>query len=227
MPQLTRGFRKAGPSWVGSECSPTWLLPLCCCPRVEVPDFLLHAPPPHRSSWPAQRHPPKPRHRGKPKIRTGDSFWGRNTECEPARRKASEDFRNCKRGHELKSPRTGQKEEGTRKRKRVLLTAPTFSKLSLRAFFLRLRGSAGSGEPRAATEPRGEPERREIRSSRSPSGDASALPHPPPAPQPIGAAAAMIDGPAARSRSAQHWSRGEASVVQVRRSLAKHRKSLG
>lgn len=60
-----------------------------------------------------------------------------------------------------------------------------------------------------------------------PIGDASAMPHPPPAPQPIGAAAAMIDGPAARSRSAQHSSRGEASVVQVRRSLAKHRKSLG
>lgn len=48
---------------------------------------------------------------------------------------------------------------------------------------------------------------------------------PPPAPQPIGGAGAVTDSPAARSRSAQHSSGGEASVEQVPRRLAKHRKS--
>lgn len=55
---------------------------------------------------------------------------------------ASENFRNCKRGHELEALEL-QKEEEVR-RKRVLLRAPTFSRLSLREFFGRRRGATGS-----------------------------------------------------------------------------------
>lgn len=36
-PPPTQEFRKAPLAH-----SATWLLPLCCCPHVEVPDFLLH-----------------------------------------------------------------------------------------------------------------------------------------------------------------------------------------
>lgn len=93
----------------------------------------------------AQRHPPGSHsHRGKLKIRTGAFSEGKTQNASrPAQ--ASENFRNCKRGHQLEWPRTSQKKEGV-KRKRILLSAPTFLKLFLREFFLRLRGSMDSGD---------------------------------------------------------------------------------
>lgn len=156
LPLVTRGFRKAGPSWVGSPNA----RPPGCCHSEAVPAWKSPTSCSCGSSWPARRHPPVSHAiEGNPRSEQGTRSGGQIQNASRPAAKASEDFRNCKRGHQLKSPRTGQKEEGTIKRKRVLLTAPTFSTLSLRASFLRLRGSAGSGEPLAATEPRGEPER--------------------------------------------------------------------
>lgn len=136
-----QGIQKGLLSWVCSNARP----PGCChsaaVPHMEVPDFLLHGASCGSSSVAASPAPPSsgPRHRGKPKIRRGICSEGKiQNASRPAQ--ASENFRNCKRGHELKALELARREEGV-KRKRVLLRAPTFSKPSLREFFLRLRDS--------------------------------------------------------------------------------------
>lgn len=101
LPFLTRGFRKAGLSCVCSNARP----PGCChsaaVPHMLVPDFLPHGASCGSSFVAASSAPPssEPRHRGKPKIRTGTCSEGKlQNASRPAQ--ASE---NCKRGHELKA----------------------------------------------------------------------------------------------------------------------------
>lgn len=171
-------------------CLATWLLPLCCCPHMEVPDFLFHRASCGSklcSGWPSATLQGATAMEENPRSEQGTCCGGQTQEASrPAQ--ASENFRNCKRGHELDCPRTSQKEEGV-KRKRVLLRAPTFSKLSLREFFLRVRGSTGSGEPLVATRlllppqaagrARGDPSREAERADlQGPGRDASTPPRP-------------------------------------------------
>lgn len=133
LPAPTQEFRKAALRLH----SATWLLPLCRCPHVEVPDFLLHG-----GLLRVQHHPPESRsHRGgNPRVLRGlvGGRGGGHTHSASRPAQASENFRNCKRGHELEAL------ELPRRRKRVLLRAPTFSKLSLREVFGRRRGATGS-----------------------------------------------------------------------------------
>lgn len=105
---------------------------------MEVPDFLLHRA--SCGSSFAAAGPVPPSREPRPWRETQDpnrglmaGGGGEKTQDASRPAQAPENFRNCKRDHELDCLRTSQEEEGV-KRKRVLLRAPTFSEQSLREF---------------------------------------------------------------------------------------------
>jgi hypothetical protein len=199
------------PGCCHSAAVPTWKSLTSCSPGppAGIPALQRASPAPPSSE------PPPPPIEGNPRSEQGLGSEGKTTECEQARQhrplKTSE---NWKRGHELKkSPRASQEEEGVKRKMGVLLRAPTFSKavseriLSKASCLDGLWGETSSCHLKPLLQP--EILKGREQSFKVPSGDASALPHPPLPPQPIGGGAAVTDSSTARSRSAQHWSGGE------------------
>lgn len=130
LPAPTQEFRKAALR-LHSHTQPPG-----CCHSAAVPTWKSLT----SCSTGASCGPPEScSHRGgNPRVLrglVGGRGGGAHSASRPAQ--ASENFRNCKRGHELEALEIPR-------RKRVLLRAPTFSKLSLSEVFGRRPGATGS-----------------------------------------------------------------------------------